>query len=69
VSDYNNFLAYSVVRLCVIERWFHFPHNWYNCPWSSCLLQLEAKPVCLNKLTLPVVLIVTVIIINAYVQS
>jgi len=25
LSDYNNFLAQSVVNLSVIERWYHFP--------------------------------------------
>jgi len=25
VSNYNNFWHTHVVRLCVIERWFHFP--------------------------------------------
>jgi len=37
VFDYNNFLAQSVVSLCVIERWFHFPPHLSSAttlPWE-----------------------------------
>jgi len=37
VFEYSNFLAYSVARLFVIERWFHFPTNLFNAtvlPWE-----------------------------------